>query len=335
MTKVAWRAGALVWVYEDGTVLPVVAGGDETFPPAETTAKVDGATIFDADGNPVGVIRAPGPEGGAWVIQNLDGSTRPLTGGPYNIGAGKAVWVTDQGEVLSTGQLKDSSGTGGSGGTVVGSAAPDPVGAATIWLTYYQNQVANRKMTYDAAFEAWKGKVEEIFKNADIEAANVANKLQADIQNATVGLGYDQLGFSYKELEQKRAEAMAAQQLGIQGQATERGRIMAQLLPYSLPKGVTMNLPGAGAVPENLVNPAEDLFGGLPSLKSMYEEIPEMFPTVGLPPPRPAPIVAGPIGDISLPDAPMFELPPSPFSDSTIGDLAGKAAAGSSGWVVS
>jgi len=250
------------------------------------------------------------------VLIRPDGSAEPWTGGTAVTGTGQAVNLNKKGEAIGTARsLPESWFTGNVGGgsghtpTPYGYSAPDPLGAASVLLKQYDNEIAAGRLTVDQAKDAFDRDWNEIVSNSNIESTNVSNQLTADTTNASNAL--------------RRGEGITQAQGRLNSEATDRARIMQALMLNSLPAGTTVNVQGAGNVPLHHTNVDQLLNQGLPSLASQFSGLDALFPNTQVTPGQVSPIVAPP-------RPPMWTPPQQPNLDALIAQ--GAAGSGPIGW---
>lgn len=209
--------------------------------------------------------------------------------------------------------------------TVTGAQAPDPLGAGTLLMDYWQSQMDITDMNAEQAFDAWQRAFDVAQQNMTAGIHNVANKLSADTTTA-------ELMRDYMEAGQSRAANIATAQGNLNNEATRRAQITAQdILPRALPEGVGLNVSLLGNVPVNQVNLDQLMNQGLPSLASQFGGLQDLFPAIGQSPTVTAGTVAG-IDPSALPHVPTFTAPNLP-DPALIQGLAGAGAGGFPGFV--
>jgi hypothetical protein len=350
------RDGITYWRYDDGLELPIIAGGDGGGSLAdawanqyggsggsESTTKppptLIGGTIVTPDGTMYKVRSGSTSGKGPYYLIGPDGTAQPLEAGLYATPIGRIVNIKSNGEIIEERQMTQSEreayglalpggtelggGGGGGGPTAYGYAAPDPYNAAALLMKEYEYKIAAGQLTTEEAAAAWERQFKQLQEEAEINSANITNKLQADITGA--GLTRD-----YAQMEQDRAANMATAMQNLRDTATRRADVFAsQILPNALPVGYQLNLGMGGLVPENRVDVDAMFNQGLPSLAESYGGLDTLFPAVG-----PAPTVTA--GEIpmpnfgALPEVPRTVMPAFP----DISPYVNATAAGSPGWII-
>ena len=246
------------------------AGRDVGFPAGTSQENAFlGSGFKDSNGNPVDISRLQGGtylfDEAGWPHQVV---VKPKSGG----GTFTEIERLTAAEAKALG-LDGSSPSGPSGPS---GPAVDPFAAGKFALQKYDAQLAAHSMTVDQAIAAWQADFDEAIANSNIDITNVGNQLSADTTNA--------------QLAGQRAADIAAAESRLNSEATQRADLTQRILRTSLPEGVTLNLPGAGPVPEQIVNIPNLLSQGLPALSDQFSDLPGNFPVANVQPGTVAPL---------------------------------------------
>lgn len=273
-----------------------------------------GADLSDTGSNiiriPAGTYQLPGLNKSVAITAN---GTIVEEGTTPNPGEGPA-----SGQLIPTGipglminpntgglvNLFDEMGGGsGSGPTITGSSAPDPIGAASIMLRAYEDMIANANGTFDAekAFSMFQADWQSLLStvntsNAQLQSAtNIAQgNLQADTNSTNVA----NVG-NYLTDATTRARDEASRALGVAQEAGNRADTVAtKILPNWIQGASHLNVPLIGEIPLTQLN-VNDLFsqGGQGDLSNVVPISP-----------NPA-IPFAPVQTPMLPQAPQAPMP--------------------------
>lgn len=288
----------------------------------KATTQTSGPTISTGFGS----INLPS-FGFTYSLVGPDGTEIPLTPGDYVTATGKHVYVDDKGKVLDSRSLTETERqtlglgfypdeeAGGSGGTVTGSRAPDPIGAANGLLQEYLARVEVGDMPRQAALQEFQAQLNAL--NAQLDNEQIAGQFA---QNAAVYTNQAQSDFDTNMLRQQEGQVdrdvAVAQEFGNRAQSMVR-----DFLPSFVPGLTGVSLPGVGGgpIPVPQVNP--DQIYGLAGLN----QVRDITHTPTAPVPIPTPNIT-PFDPGALPQIPQYTPPPIPP------EIAGLFMAGAQGF---